>query len=44
MAGSEKSGYLNANEKLFQNKSCLLMTTTETDLASLKFVKAYGKY
>ena len=39
MAGSEKSGYLNANEKLFLNKSCLLMTTTETDSASLEICK-----
>ncbi len=36
MAGSEKSGYLNASEKLFQNKSCLLMTTAETEPASLE--------
>ena len=36
MAGSEKSGYLNSNEKLFEDKTCILMTGEETQESSLR--------
>ena len=34
MAGSEKSGYLNSNEKLFEDKTCILMTGEATEESS----------
>lgn len=40
MAGSEKSGYLNSNEKLFEDKTCILMTGEETQESSLRLCES----
>ena len=40
MAGSEKSGYLNSNEKLFEDKTCILMTGEETQENSLRLCES----
>ena len=40
MAGSEKSGYLNSNEKLFEDKTCILMAGETTEESSLRLCKS----
>ena len=40
MAGSEKSGYLNSNEKLFEDKTCILMTGEEAQESSLRLCES----
>jgi len=40
MAGSEKSGYSNSNEKLFEDKTCILMTGEETQESSLRLCES----
>ena len=40
MAGSEKSGYLNSNEKLFEDKTCILMTGEDTQESSLRLCES----
>ena len=40
MAGSEKSGYLNSNEKLFEDKTCILMSGEEAQESSLRLCES----
>ena len=40
MAGSEKSGYFNSNEKLFEDKTCILMTGEQTQESSLRLCES----